>query len=335
MSSVEPDGESTGLILHVQRLSTEDGPGIRSTVFFKQCPLSCRWCHNPESISAQPQLQWYSTRCMGCHSCVGACPSGCISFGPQGFLLDRARCDGCGACVEECPTNALELLGRRVRVDALAEELAKDRAYFESSGGGVTLSGGEPLAQSGFAIALLQRLKEKGIATALDTCGFAATEGMGQALRSTDTLLFDLKIMDRVSHMAFTGQPNELILKNVLLARTLREAGETGARLWIRTPLIPGATATRENIVAIGAFIAEHLDGVLERWELCAFNNLCREQYRRLGMEWAYAETPLYDTSQLDEISGWARASGVDPSRVAVTGAARAAYSRTEETRRS
>ncbi len=335
MSSVQAEGEPTGLILHVQRLSTEDGPGIRSTVFFKRCPLSCRWCHNPESISGQPQLQWYATRCMGCHSCEKACPTRCISFGPTGFLLDRARCDGCGACVEECPTNALELLGRRVSVPALVEELSKDRAYYESSGGGVTLSGGEPLAQSVFTTALLRRLKEKGIGTALDTCGFAAADVFTRALNEADVLLFDLKIMDRESHIAFTGQPNEPILQNMLLARRLRETGEAGVRLWIRTPLIPGATATRENLNGIGRFIARHLDGMLERWELCAFNNLCREQYRRLGMEWAYAETPLYETSQLEEIAGWARASGVDPSRVAVTGATRPAHTEIEETVRS
>jgi pyruvate formate lyase activating enzyme len=208
-------------------------------------------------------------------------------------------------------------------VAELVKELAKDRAFYDSSGGGVTLSGGEPLAQAGFATAVLQRLKEMGIGTGLDTCGFAPEESLRQAVRATDVLLFDLKFIDRESHAAFTGQPNELILRNIILARALRDNGEARPRIWIRTPLIPGATATEDNITAIGRFIASHLDGALERWELCAFNNLCREQYKRLGMEWAYAKTPLYRRVELETMAEWARSTGVDPSRVFVTGATR------------
>jgi pyruvate formate lyase activating enzyme len=316
----------SGRILHVQRLSTEDGPGIRSTVFLKQCPLSCRWCHNPESISPRSELQWFAVRCIGCRSCVPACPRGCISFdggGARGVRIDRSRCKGCGRCADECPSNAIELLGRRVSVDALVADLLKDRAYYEASGGGVTLSGGEPLAQPGFSTAVLRALRERGISTAVDTCGFASAEAFGALLPHVDLVLFDLKFLDSGAHVEFTGQANAVILRNLEMVRSAQRANGGRPRLWIRTPLIPGATATGKNLRAIGAWIAGHLDGAVERWELCAFNNLCRDQYLRLGITWAYADTPLMSRDSLDALADEARASGVTPGLVTVTGAAR------------
>jgi pyruvate formate lyase activating enzyme len=313
----------TGLILHVQRLSTEDGPGIRSTVFFKQCPLACRWCHNPESISPRPELQWFSSRCIGCRSCEDACPRACIRLTDEELRIDRTRCDGCGACAAACPSNALEILGRTVSVDALARELVRDRAYYESSDGGVTLSGGEPLAQPAFTAALLRSLKDLGIATAVDTCGFASVDGFARILPDIDLILYDVKAIDPGVHRILTGRTNEIILRNLLQIQAMRQARNGGPRLWIRTPLIPGATATGANLRAIGSYLAQHLDGMLERWELCAFNNLCRDKYRRLGIAWAYAETPLMRRGELDALAGTARSSGIDPALVTVTGAAR------------
>jgi pyruvate formate lyase activating enzyme len=315
-------GGATGLVLNIQRLSTEDGPGLRSTVFLKQCPLSCRWCHNPESISARPELQWFSTRCIGCRSCVPACRQGCITSGPSGVTIDRVRCDGCGTCAEECPSNALELLGRTMEADDLVAALCRDRAYYDSSGGGVTLSGGEPLAQPLFASAALRGLKARGVATAVDTCGFASSEGLEQVLPHADLVLYDVKMIDDDAHRALTGQGNEIILRNLRGIAAGRSRG--GPRIWIRTPLIPGATATAENLRGIGSWIAEHLGGTVERWELCAFNNLCRDQYSRLGIAWDYAGTALLDRQALEALGAQARSSGVDPCIVAVTGAARA-----------
>ncbi|MFP4343320.1 MAG: glycyl-radical enzyme activating protein [Anaerolineales bacterium] len=323
------DGEQrapalTARILHLQRLSTEDGPGIRTTVFFKGCPLACRWCHNPESISPQPQVQWLEDRCVGYGTCVTACPHGCLELTPQGMEIDRECCTGCGACARTCPALALEYLGREVEVEALVTEVLKDRTYFATSGGGVTVSGGEPTLQARFVATFLRRLQQEGMRTALDTCGFAAPAALAAILPYTDLVLFDLKEIDPQRHRDFTGASNERVLDNLLFVRDhLLRISERApaARLWIRTPLIPGATATRENLEGLGAFLAAHFVGGIERWELCAFNNLCRDKYRRLDLAWDFAETPLMTAAALEEAAGWAQGSGVDPEIVVVTGA--------------
>jgi len=314
----------TARILHLQRLSTEDGPGIRTTVFFKGCPLACAWCHNPESIPSQPQVQWLEQRCIGCGTCLEACPRRCLSRDAAGgILIDRDCCAGCGACATACPANALELLGRTITVDELVREVLKDRAYFEASGGGVTLSGGEPTLQATFAKTFLQRMRAEGVQTALDTCGLMSPATLETLLPYVDLVLYDLKEIDAEKHRTFTGQSNTTILENVRLLRHLIAESALATRLWIRTPLIPGATATQENLLGLGAFIANALDGAVERWELCAFNNLCRDKYRRLGLTWAFAATPLMTAEELAEMERWARESGVAPTMVLATGAAR------------
>ena len=324
-----PEGQAPlGRILHLQRLSTEDGPGIRTTVFFKGCPLRCTWCHNPESIRPDPQVQWLEDRCIGCETCLGACPNGCLTMSGQGVAIDRERCAGCGACAEACPANALELLGTTVSVDKLLGEVSKDRAYYETSGGGVTASGGEPVMQPDFVATFLRRAREIGIPTALDTCGMASPGSLDKILPHVDLVLFDLKEIDTDRHRALTGQGNEVILKALMQVRDYIRGPGAGTRLWIRTPLIPGATATRENLLGIGALIARHLNGaepskqgVVERWELCAFNNLCRDKYRRLGMAWHFGDTPLLTSAELEQFAAYARQSGVDPGIVIATGA--------------
>jgi pyruvate formate lyase activating enzyme len=318
-----------GRILHLQRLSTEDGPGLRTTVFFKGCPLQCAWCHNPESLSSRLQTQWFSVRCIACLTCVQTCPNGCLTMTSAGLLIDRQSCERSerseclGKCAQACPSGALEALGQTMTVDEVLAELLKDRAYYEKSGGGVTLSGGEPTFQPDFAEALLRGLKEQGLSTALDTCGLCSTRTLDRLLPYTDLVLFDLKLLDPARHADFTGVSNTQILQNLEHIRAYLQGQARPATLWIRTPLIPGATLPDENLTAIGRHLAEHLDRTVSRWELCAFNNLCRDQYTRLGLQWAYAATPLMTRAELSHCEQVAKASGFNPDLILATGATR------------
>lgn len=210
--------------------------------------------------------------------------------------------------------------------DELVRELVKDRAYFEKSGGGVTISGGEATAQPEFCLDVLRGLKAAGVGTAIDTCGLCRVETLDALLPWADVILYDLKLIDSVAHRRHCGTGNERILENAgHVARAIAAdaaAGGTKA-LWTRTPLIPGATATVENISAIGRFIADELGAAVSRWDLCAFNHLGRDKYVRLGLEWQYRGTPLMSAAELDEMGAVARASGVSPDIVRISGATR------------
>jgi pyruvate formate lyase activating enzyme len=313
----------TATILHLQRLSTEDGPGIRTTVFFKGCPLHCTWCHNPESISPVVQIHWLENRCIGDRACLSACPRGALSFpDSHGLFIDRALCSACdspGSCTEACPTGALERLGRPAGVADLTGELLKDVAYYRTSGGGVTLSGGEPSLQADFAVALLAALRQAGVHTALDTCGLCSRETLAKLLEHTDLLLFDIKAIDPGLHQSWTGVSNTRILDNLAWLAHL----PARPALWVRTPLIPGSTASPENLRTIGAWLEREIPGQVERWELCGFNNLCRDKYRRLGQEWPFAAIPLFSTDELQELAAVARTGLRDPALVSVSGPTR------------
>jgi len=305
----------TGTILEIQRMSTEDGPGLRTTVFFKGCSLRCLWCHNPESLEMKPQLHWLEPRCIGCRLCLEVCPNGALAFTDRGIVIDRAVCRGCGACAGECPSTALELLGRSWTVEALVAEVIKDAAYFGEHGG-ITVSGGEAALQAPFVSAFLKELKGRGIHTALDTSGQCSRGYLDMILPYADLVLYDIKEIDPIRHKQFTGSGNELILENLLHVAGYIGTHVLPRELWIRTPVIPGATDLEETIAGIGAFIADNLGGRVSRWELCAFNNLCRDKYRRLGMDWAYKEARLLDRDTMERLAGAARSSGVDPAIV-------------------
>ncbi len=301
--------DKTLLTIDVSHGTTHDGPGMRTTVFVKGCSLRCRWCQNPESIGARNEPWWDERACIGCLSCQSACPAGALSFTEKGLSIDRSACRACLSCCEACPSEALSPEAQRYTMDALMREVLRDRAYYEQFGGGVTCSGGEPLLQYEFLAEFFERLHAENITAALDTCGCAPQNNLEALLPVTDYLLYDMKIFDPEQHRAFTGQDNALILSNLLRAAdSMRHRGYP-KKLWIRTPLIWDATATSENIRAIGRFISENLsdvlerwEDVLERWEMCAFNGACVTKYDKLGLRWDYAGRGTMSRTQIEPL---------------------------------
>jgi pyruvate formate lyase activating enzyme len=283
-----------GITFNVQRFSTEDGPGIRTTVFFKGCPLRCAWCHNPEGLSPRPELMWYDVRCIGARDCLSACPERALELTPDGMRIDRTKCTACGACAEACPAGALEVIGREWTPDELFAEVDKDTVFYDTSGGGVTLSGGEPMAQADFVLALARLCHEAGIHVALDTCGTVAWERYERVLPLVDLVLYDLKIFDAERHRASTGADNGLILENG------RRIAAAGVPMWIRTPVIPGYTASAANIAALGDLIAEL--STVERWDLLAYTNLGQPKYHRLDLPYALEGAPLVTRAEMESL---------------------------------
>jgi len=319
---IESDGP-TATVLNVQRMSTEDGPGLRTTVFLKGCSLACSWCHNPEAVKFEPQVVWHDSRCIGSGVCDAVCEAAALWRSDGAVAIDLARCTGCGDCARQCPSAALELLGTRWDADRLADEVARDASYFEASGGGITVSGGEPGLHPTFVVRFLEGCRARGFHTAVDTSGMCSLAALSAVSEGTDLVLYDLKEIDSRKHREFTGRPNAKILANlVALAQRMRSTGSP-RELWIRTPLIPGATFRDENLLGIGAFLARHCDGLVSRWELCAFNNLAGAKYRRLGSRWRFEGEELLSPEALERSVQVACRSGVDPAVIVATGRTR------------
>ena len=234
----------TGRVFNVQRYSLHDGPGIRTTVFLKGCPARCLWCHNPESQAFGPEVIRVETRCASCGTCEAVCPHGAP---PPGSGL----CTACGDCVEACPAGARELVGRETAVDEVMAEVLRDRIFFQESGGGVTFSGGEPLAQLEFLRALLEAARGHGLHTAVDTCGFAPREALLGLVPLVDLFLFDVKLIDDARHRELTGLPTGPILDN------LRALVAAHPSVWIRVPIVPGHTDDEADVAAIAALVDE------------------------------------------------------------------------------
>ena len=290
-------------------MSTEDGPGIRTTVFFKQCPLRCIWCHNPESILKKQQLEWFEHKCIGCKTCIETCKQEALSLDGDGLHIDRDKCISCGECEEACPSTALHMLGKWWNLDDLFHEVRKDKAYYLKSKGGITVSGGEPTTQPYALLKFLKKCKEDGISTALDTCGYTSKEVYERLLPFVDLVLLDIKEIESEKHKEFTDVPNERILENAIWIKEYLK--KNNKEMWIRTPIIPGYTATEENISGIGKFIVEKLANFPSRWDLLSFNRLCVDKYSRLDLDWILKDEPLMTKEEMEHLSEIAKKTGV------------------------
>jgi pyruvate formate lyase activating enzyme len=269
----------SGLVFDIQKYSIHDGPGIRTTVFLKGCPLSCSWCHNPEGMASRREIVVLENRCIACGECRKACPLA-ETVSAAGPLPARVEgCALCEQCADACPAGARRVAGREMSVEEVTAEVLQDRLFYDDSGGGVTFSGGEPFAQPQFLLALLEACRSCGVRTAVDTCGFACTDHLLAAASLTDLFLYDVKIMDDACHRRHTGISNVPILEN------LRALGAAHRNIWLRVPLVPGITDSGENLKAIAA-LAASLPSV-RQISVLPYHPTGIQKFRRLGLAYA------------------------------------------------
>ena len=291
MGSFE-DRKATGTVFNIQKYSVHDGPGIRTIVFLKGCPLSCKWCSNPESQASHPQVAYNKGRCIGCHRCMKACQQDAISINEDGTLkLDRSKCDVCKTldCAHACPAQGMIIYGEDKTVDQILKEVEKDAMFYARSGGGMTLSGGEPLMHASIALPLLREARHRRIKTAIETCGCIPWETLKEAAPFLNYVLFDVKQMDSAKHREGTGVGNELILSN--LKKLITEF--PNLHVQVRTPIIPGFNDSEEDIRAILDFLPRQ-DNV--HYELLPYHRMGQPKYEYLGRRYEL------EGAKLDEI---------------------------------
>ena len=288
-----------GRIFKIQRHALHDGPGIRTLVFFKGCPLRCLWCFNPESHAPGPQVMHQPAKCLGCGACLEACPRpGSLTGVPPKLRIEQGLCDGCGICAENCPAGALGLSGESLGLDQIMAEVLKDTVFYRRSGGGVTLSGGEVTMQAEFAAALLQECRSQGIHTAMETSGHCSWPDLQGILRHTDLLLYDLKAFTPSLHAELTGVDNRRILENAALA------ARSGASMIIRIPLIPGCNDAPEELRGIAGFIKERLPMVSEV-HLLPYELIGVAKYERLGKPYSLEKAEPPGPEQIERAKGY------------------------------
>jgi len=283
------------LIFDIKRYAINDGPGIRITVFFKGCPLSCKWCHNPESISPKAQKMYDISKCIACNLCVEACELNACTLTKNGIVTDTAICKVCGKCEEACPTKATEISGKIINEDNLMEIIEKETLLMDKSNGGVTFSGGEPLMHHEFLLSILEKCKTQGIHTCIDTTGFAKKEILLKIAKKTDCFLYDLKLMDSDKHKEYTGVPNELILSN------LQELAKADVNIQIRIPLIESVNDDIDNITKTAKFIRELQNKSIEV-NILPYHNIAEKKYEKLGDTYKEGTMSEPDSKKIEEI---------------------------------
>ena len=294
---------TSGVIFDIKKYAIHDGPGIRTTVFFKGCPLACRWCHNPEGISVTSQRIYRQERCVSCGECIQICPQKVVTQTADGMITDLAKCDLCQTCAEHCPSGAVEFVGRKMTVAEVIRRIEKDTAFYDQSGGGITLSGGEPLMQPEFLLELLEACGDLDLHRTVDTTGYADASLMLQVAPKTDLFLYDLKLMDETKHLDFTGVSNQLILDNLKLL------SENKARIQVRIPIIPGINDDADNIYRTADFVATLSE--IEHISILPFHHSARGKYGRLGMECMSSDIESPSDAHLRKIATWLEQSGL------------------------
>jgi pyruvate formate lyase activating enzyme len=300
----------SGFIFDIKRFALHDGPGLRTTVFLKGCPLSCLGCHNPEGQNLAPELLFRPDRCTACGDCVPACPTQAISLTGEDLRIDWQRCDLSGACVEACLPGALELVGRPRGVEEILEILEDDRIYFDESRGGVTFSGGEPFAQPDFLRALLKGCRDRDLPVVLDTCGHVAPETFADLAPQAEGILFDLKLMDEERHEAFTGVHNRWILENLKWAGNGCGDGGLCPSLTVRIPLIPGVNDDEENLRATATFLGELASK--PPVDILPYHRLGVDKYHRMGRAYPLSEISPPPTGEVGRAVRLLREAGLE-----------------------
>ena len=292
----------TGIIFNIQRYSIHDGPGIRTTVFLKGCPLTCKWCANPESINPHPEIFFREERCDQCGNCLKACLQGAITFDENGMQIDRIKCDSCIKCEEVCQTSAISRIGKKITVEEIVTEVMRDEPFYNNSGGGVTISGGEPLYQAKFTLNLLKECKERSLHTALDTSGYTKWEALDEILNYTDLVLFDIKHLNQEMHQKGTGLGNELILRN--LEKILKK----GVRVWVRIPIIPNYNNSNQHIETLASFLSEK---PIEKVSLLKYHEWGKHKYKFLGRDYPLKEPLTISDEELENLKNTMESHGL------------------------